>query len=184
MHTTASKILLIAFCLVSTSLSATQVFPQTHSTDELVLQKRGEYRYLYRMFFKLYDAALFTTKNAKPSEILAAKVPFHLNFKYLRTIEKSIILKSASQMLERNLSAAELKSISDRVNQINRAYSTVGKGDSSLLTYIPEVGTTLRINDKPVITIEGQDFAQLYFQIWLGEKPISEPMKTVLIGTE
>lgn len=171
-----------ACALATTSSQGAPEFPSSYQIGEQNYEKRGEYRYVYRVFFKLYDAALFAEASASPTDIFDAKVPFHLSFQYLRTIDKSIILESASKMLSKNLSDAELESIADRVDQINTAYQTVDEGDSSSLTYQPGIGTTLKINEKPVITIEGKDFAQLYFQIWLGDYPISKPMKAVLIG--
>jgi hypothetical protein len=40
------------------------------------------------------------------------------------------------------------------------------------------------INGSPIITIEGKDFAQLYFKIWLGEKPLSNSLKDALLGSD
>jgi len=85
-------------------------------------------------------------------------------------------------MLEKNLNSQELAQIAERVGRLNAAYQTVKEGDQSSLTYLPETGTTLRINGAPVITIEGQDFARLYFTIWLGEQPISVPLREHLLG--
>ncbi len=144
--------------------------------------KLGEYRYVYRMFFKLYDAALFVSPDAEPSTILNAETGFRLQFRYLRKIDKSIILKSSAKILEKNLSEIELAQIADRVDHINKAYRSVGSGDRSSLTYIPGRGTTLRINGDYVTTIEGQDFARLYFKIWLGEQSLSPSLTKSLLG--
>ena len=157
-------------------------FPDSVEIDALKLTKRGEYRYVYRFFFQLYDVALYTSEIASTADILAAETDFRLQFRYLREIEKSIILKSADRMLEKNLSEAELQQIADRVDQINAAYTTVRDGDRSSLTFQRDNGTTLRINGEPVVTIEGDDFARLYFQIWLGKQPISPSLRDALLG--
>ena len=159
-------------------------FPETIalSSGERALSKLGEYRYVYRVFFKLYDAALYVSPLAKPDDVLKAKTSYRLQFRYLREIEKSIILESSAKMLEKNLNSQELAQIAERVGRLNAAYQTVKEGDQSSLTYLPETGTTLRINGAPVITIEGQDFARLYFTIWLGEQPISVPLREHLLG--
>jgi len=146
------------------------------------MQKLGDYRYVYRFFFDLYDAALFAPQAQDGADVLQATTSFHLQFRYLREIEKSIILQSADRMLERNLSAEQLTQIAERVDRINQAYTTVRKGDQSSLTYQPGTGTTLRINGKPGVTIEGEDFARLYFRIWLGPQPISNSLKASLLG--
>lgn len=149
---------------------------------EATLTKRGEYRYVYRMFFKLYDAALYASPDAETNHILEARASYRLQFRYLREIDKSIILESSAKMLRKNLSPEQLNQITARVDRLNAAYRTVRKGDHSSLTYQPGIGTTLSINGRPVITIEGEDFARLYFTIWLGEQPISDSLKRKLLG--
>jgi len=159
-------------------------FPETIElgSSESALNKLGEYRYVYRVFFKLYDAVLYAAPGASPSDVLSATTRYRLQFRYLRTIDKSIILESSAKMLERNLQRAELAQISERVERLNEAYQTVNEGDHSSLTYQPGIGTTLTINGVPVITIEGEDFARLYYRIWLGAHPISESLRENLLG--
>jgi len=162
--------------------SGSELFPPRVKALDQSFEKLGEYRYVYRFFFELYEAALFTEPGAGADDVLNANRAFHLQFRYLREIDKAIILKSADRMLGKNLSEAERASIAGRVDKINQAYTSVGDGDTSSLTYKPGKGTTLTINDEPVITIEGEDFAKLYFQIWLGEQAISESLKQNLLG--
>ena len=147
------------------------------------LVKKGEHRYFHNMFFKVYDIALYTKKNAKIEEVLDAKTIYRLEFRYLRKIDKSIILKSSVKMLAKNLTPDEHVRIRSRLNGLINAYQTVEKGDHSSLTYQPGIGTTLNINGSPIVTIEGEDFARLYFAIWLGELPISKNLKRDLIGS-
>ena len=175
---------LLLFGLAASDLEAStdQLFPEQISVAEQEFQKLGEYRYVYRFFFNLYDAALFLPKNKTGEDVLQATTSFHLQFRYLREIDKNIILESADQMLEKNLSPAERKQIAERVDRINLAYTTVRDGDMSSLTYQPGIGTTLKINGDPKLTIEGEDFARLYFRIWLGPKAISTSLKDNLLG--
>jgi hypothetical protein len=175
-------------CMAGTHNSSARApepsFPNTIQVESgaPTLIKLGEYRYVYRIFFKLYDAALYAPADTEPEDVLTARTSYRLQFRYLRELNKSIILESSAKMLKRNLSAQELAQIAKRVARLNAAYTTVKGGDQSSLTYQPEVGTTLRINGKPVVTIEGDDFARLYFQIWLGERPISESLRESLLG--
>lgn len=179
------NLLIVLLSLFVLNLSARKPEPSFRNTievDESELIKRGEYRYVYRFFFELYDAALYAPKGASAAKIIEANTDFRLQFRYLREIEKSIILKSADRMLEKNLSETEREQIAQRVDTINEAYTTVRDGDRSSLTFQQDIGTTLRINDESVVTIEGSDFAQLYFQIWLGEQPISQSLRDALLG--
>lgn len=148
------------------------------------LSQMGEYRFVYRVFFKLYDAALYSTAPAvqDPAKLLSGEYGVHLEFDYLREITKFIVLKSSEKILPKNMTEEEFESIRERVDRINSAYRTVQKGDSSALTYLPDYGTTLWINNESILTIPGADFARLYFRIWLGEYPISDNMRDSLLG--
>ena len=174
-------IILLQLNPVGLLYSATET--ATLSAVKSSLNEAGNYRFVYRMFFKLYDARFYTdaTQTTITDELLNGKNALLLEFDYLRKIKESIILESSEKILANNMSPAELASIRDRVDQINAAYRTVDKGDRSALSYHPGKGTTLWINDAPITTIEGKDFARLYFRIWLGEYPISGPMRDTLL---
>lgn len=177
-------LLLLGLMAPRAEATAEALFPQEITLAEESFQKLGEYRYVYRFLFDLYDAALYAPADATAEEVLAAATPFRLQFRYLRTIDKTIIMKSADRMLEKNLSPEEKAQIGDRVARINEAYTTVNAGDTSSLTYQTSRHTTLKINGEPKLTIEGEDFAKLYFRIWLGPHPISKSLKANLLGRD
>ncbi|MFQ3241115.1 MAG: hypothetical protein ACI9A1_001187 [Lentimonas sp.] len=157
----------------------------SHPLSERV-HARGSYRYVYAMLFKLYDLTLYTDapKQADLTTQLKGEHTLQLDFTYLRTIRKSIILESAEKMLQRNLSPNEYTSIAERLEQLNAAYTTVHKGDKSQLSYQKGQGTRLTINGQHIITIAGDDFGPLYFRIWLGKHPISTEMRDQLLVSE
>lgn len=176
-----TALLILLLPTLAASADSAERFPKEITVDGRNLVKLGEYRYVYRIFFKLYEVALYCEAGAGADDVLSAATSFRLQFRYLREIEKAIILESADKMLSKNLSVAEKDAIAARVETINRAYTTVREGDRSSLTYIPDVGTTLAINGKKVITIEGRDFAKHYFKIWLGDTPISTELRDRLL---
>ena len=183
-HFPIAKLTRACLCLAALNLcwsGSTLANERAPTPSGSSLEARGNYRYVYKFFFKLYDIELFAAPNAKRAEILDADVSIKLEFLYHRTINKSIIIDSAGKMLARNLSPMQLALISERVSAINSAYTTVNQGDRSSLHYQPEIGTTLNINGRDIITIPGADFAQHYFKIWLGPQPISASMKAALL---
>jgi hypothetical protein len=165
-------------------LASQQACASINKIDSEQIQARGSFRLVYAMLFKLHDSTLYTDapKKVTPTKLLSGQYALRLDFTYLRTIKKSIILKSADKMLQRNLSPAELASITDRVLELNAAYTTVQKGDHSSLSYRKGHGTKLEVNNREIITIDGDDFGPLYFRIWLGERPISTDMRDNLLG--
>ena len=163
--------------LAVSSIEANNLSP----VDTNPLQPRGSYRYLYHGIFKVYDATLFAPPGVNPKAILAADCQFELQLHYLRNIKKNTILKSANRMLEKNLAPDELRQIQEQVDKLHQAYTDVRSADRAALHYHPNHGTTLFLNDKPCITLKGKDFARLYFQIWLGQRPVSPAMRENLL---
>ena len=50
--------------------------------------------------------------------------------------------------------------------------------------YIPGEGVTVHKNGEPVGTIEGLDFKQAVFGIWLGNDPADKGLKKKMLGLE
>ena len=179
-----SSVILVSLCFLLTNhLSYAESDSTSLNEVKTSLSPAGNYRYVYAMLFKLYDAVLYTDaeQTTNINKILNGENALLLQFDYLRKIKKSIILESSEKLLVENMSPVELASIKDRVDRLNAVYRTVNKGDSLALSYIPDKGTTLWINGEPMITIEGKDFPQLYYRIWLGEKPASTEMRNALL---
>jgi hypothetical protein len=55
-------------------------------------------------------------------------------------------------------------------------------GETMSFTYVPGKGTTLSHNGKDLLTVEGKDYADAIFLLWLGPKPPSEDLKKGLLG--
>lgn len=176
----------ILFAFLASLLALQSSLAATDSTLKEIkarLGQAGSYRFVYRMFFKLYDASFYTdaAEITDIDSLFNGENTVLLEFDYLRQIKKSIILESSEKILANNMTPVELASIQERVDQINAKYKTVTEGDRSALSYVPGEGTTLWINGEQEITIEGNDFARLYFRIWLGERPISKQMRDELL---
>ena len=130
---------------------------------------------------KVYDATLHVGAEETPARALS-DVPLRLRFVYHRGFTAEEIAKGGDKLLSRNVDAATLAALRERLDLINRSYRDVKPGDSYTLTYVPGKGTTLRLNDAVLVTIPGQDFYAAYFRIWLGDNPISKPMRDALLG--
>jgi hypothetical protein len=56
--------------------------------------------------------------------------------------------------------------------------------DGSVTTYVyaPGAGTVVNRDGKDVATIEGKEFAEVLFSLWLGPKPPSEELRSGMLG--
>ena len=55
-------------------------------------------------------------------------------------------------------------------------------GDEMIFDYIPGKGTSVIIKGKNKGTIQGEDFMNALFAIYVGDHPASEQMKQGLLG--
>ena len=135
-------------------------------------------RYLFVL--KAYVAALYLPADVAAEQALA-DVPKRLEISYLVAIRGEDFDKGAAPVLRRNLTAAELERLQQRLDRLNAAYRDVQPGDRYALSYHPGRGTELSLNGIPLVTIEGADFAAAYFGVWLGREPIDNDLKKSLL---
>jgi hypothetical protein len=52
------------------------------------------------------------------------------------------------------------------------------------LTHLPGTGTLLALNGTLIGVIDGADFAEAYFRIWLGDRPIDVSLRDQLLDCD
>ena len=134
----------------------------------------------YKIVFRGYVVGLYLPEGADPGNALG-EVPKRLEFHYFWKIPGPEFGKAGEEILTRNVDRQTVTALRDRLDRINRAYKDVKPGDRYALTYRPGKGTELSFNGKPLVLVEGDDFAAAYFSIWLGKNPIDEGLKNELL---
>jgi hypothetical protein len=99
----------------------------------------------------------------------------------LRSLSTSQITEAISEGFEKN-SRASLGALKGRLDKLNSMMPNVQKGDQILLTYLPGKGTAVSAKGVDKGVIEGKDFADALFAVWLGANPIQADLKTSLLG--
>jgi hypothetical protein len=154
--------------------------PASLEEDGVLFLQTGVKTFRWKSVLKVYDAALHLGAGESPRRIFA-DIPTRLHLGYHRGFAAAEIVKGGDALLARNVDAATLAALRERLGLINRTYRDVKAGDSYTLTYVPDRGTTLRLNGAPLVTIPGHDFAAAYFRIWLGDDPISPSLRDTLL---
>ncbi len=147
----------------------------------LPLAGTGIARYGY--FIKVYAAALYAPEGLEPPALLSGDHPLRLEIHYLRELEAKVLAEAAEKVLKRQLPPARYQELQARIDRFHGFYQDVAEGDRYAMQYAPGAGTTLLRNGRPVGSVEGADFAAAYFGIWLGGNPLSEDLRTALLGT-
>jgi hypothetical protein len=158
-------------------------FEESASIDGRQVPLRGVALLRWLNIFKVYVAALYLPEGSASNDVLA-DIPKRLEISYLVSIPGPDFGKGAEAILERNILPDELARLRNRIDRLSAAYLDVKPGDRYALTYAPGKGTELSYNGRPLIFIEGADFAAAYFAIWLGEDPIDGEMRSKLINGE
>jgi hypothetical protein len=134
----------------------------------------------YLKVIKAYVAAVYLPEGVTSNNVLE-DVPKRLEISYLVSIKGSDFGKGAEPVLVRNQRPEELARLRSRIDRLNAIYRDVKPGDRYALTYLPGRGTELTLNGVPLTVIEGADFAEAYFGIWLGREPIDAKLKRDLL---
>lgn len=168
--------LVMVFGLPAMALS--NGFPRTLTLDNgTELYRVGEATFRWTVF-RVYDGAFFRERGVNGDRLYAK----HLELLYHTDISADRIIQGGNAILRRNVFAEQMAALQDRIDTINSAFRDVTRGDRFSLTFIPGTGTQLRFNGELLATIPGDDFAQAYFQIWLGDDPISDSFRDRLLG--
>jgi len=140
-------------------------FPSKSITGSAPLPLRAVARFSY-YFFKVYDGGLYYPPGNE--EISLGQQPIKLELVYLRDIEREDLIQPSIDYLKKHL-PNKFDSLAERLATINKEYQSVQAGDRYALEFFPGRGTTLYFNGEKKVNIEGGDFAEAYFGIWLSK---------------
>lgn len=129
--------------------------------------------------FHVFDLT-FSTRSANRESDPLGNFPKSLEFTYSRKISQNQLIQAADKILRNLYDEKKLATISLRMEELNTVYRDVDSGDRYTLLYDPEIGTTLSLNDKELVTIDGDDFQEIYFSIWLSNQSPFSQWETVL----
>ncbi|HSV54644.1 MAG TPA: chalcone isomerase family protein [Burkholderiaceae bacterium] len=136
---------------------------------------------------KGYAAGLYLTERAPTAAaVLQAKGPKRLQIRMLREARPADFNKALVSGMRKNATEAELRTLSDRIDQLERIIESIGgtkKGDTINLDFIPERGTTLSMNGAVKgDAIGGIDFYNALLEIFVGDHPVDAKLKKGLLG--
>lgn len=132
------------------------------------------------LFFDVAAGALYLPKGMTYDQ-WNGNASKRLELTYFYEVTNSDFVEAAWEGLNGNLTSQQLEALKPRIEQLHQNYQTVSPGDRYALTYIPGKGTSLALNGKLLVTIEGDDFAESYFKIWLGENAMNRRFRNQIL---
>lgn len=136
------------------------------------------------IFFDVYVGALYLEETSHDtSTILGKDGVRRVEMTMLRDLDKEKIVEAIREGFEKN-SKDKLPALKDRLDKfIAQMPDKVTKGQVLKLTYVPGKGTTVTGQGEKA-QIEGKDFADALFSVWLGAHPVDDGLKKGMLGLE
>lgn len=153
----------------------------TVAGQKLVLNGLG-IREATMMQIDVYVAGLYVEeKSSSGAKLASADTKKKLVLHFVRDVDKSDIVDAYKESFK-NAAGGNYSKLEPKLNKLLGMMSSIKEGQNQTYTYVPGKGVQVEVAGKTKGTIEGGDFAEAFFKIWLGDNPPNEGLKTGLLG--
>jgi chalcone isomerase-like protein len=175
----------LSFLLIAAAARGAEVagvkMPDTVTVEGKTLKLNGM-GLRKKVVFKVYVAGFYLeTPTKAPEAILASDQIRRMDLRVLRSLKAAQVTEAIEEGFEKN-SKAQMGALKDRLAKFSAMFSNVAEGDEILMTYVPGKGTSVSVRGVEKGTVEGKDFADALFAVWLGPHPVQEDLKKALLG--
>ena len=156
-----------------------------------VMKVNGEYLKMNgggvreKYWIDLYVGVLYLkNKTSDADKIMSADEPMAIKMRIVSGMVSNSKLEDAVRDGMEKSTGGNLDPVKDRMEEmIKKGFAEdVNDGDEFDIVYTPGTGTTLKKNNKDLVTLEGLDFKKAVFGIWLCDKPAQESLKKKMLG--
>lgn len=151
--------------------------------DEYLKMNGGGIREKY--WIDLYVGVLYLqNKTTDANKIMSADEPMAIKLRIVSGMVSNSKLEDAVRDGMEKSTGGNIDPIKDRMEtMIKKGFADdVNDGDEFDIIYIPGKGSTLKKNNKALVTVEGLDFKKALFGIWLCDDPAQESLKKKMLG--
>ena len=182
----------IGFAAGSTAFAATEVAgirvddEANVASQKLVLNGAG---IRTRLLFKVYVAALYLPqKKDNTKDVLALPGAKRVNVTMLREVSSDELGEALITGIRKNSTPDETRRFSLQLLAMGEVFGRIPrlkKGESFSVDWIPERGTLVMVDGKPVADpIPDQAFYDAILKIWLGDDPADSGLKPAMLGAK
>jgi long-chain acyl-CoA synthetase len=185
---------LLALALVAVSLLSAEgparaaacggvTMPPSVSADGITLHLNGlGLREATLLHLDVYVAGLYLPAAERDARrILASDAPRQVRLQLLRDVSAADMAANVEAGFRRAAGAAFPRN-AETLQRLVGLIPPLAKGDRFALTYLPGSGVRVEHGASLLGTLPGAEFARILFAIWLGEPPVSAPLKAGLLG--
>ncbi len=140
-----------------------------------------------RFFFNVYVAGLYLpSKTADARQVLSMNGPKRMSMTLMRHLSAAELSDALREGIGRNSTPAELSGIQSQLDTLIATMTAIGganSGDLLTIDFLADGATQVGLNGlargKP---IPGGDFQRALLNVWLGQNPVQDSLKTALLG--
>ena len=135
-----------------------------------------------KLMFKVYVAGLYLEQTSSDAnQVITSDQVRRVEMVMMRDLEKAKITEAVVAGFEKN-NADQMPALQSRLKRFNAGIADLEEGDRLTITYSPEKGTNLESRRGKTLTIEGKDFGDALFSVWLGAHPVDDDLKQEMLG--
>jgi hypothetical protein len=137
-----------------------------------------------KFIFDIYVCGLYLeVKTKNPIEIIKSLREKRIVMHFLYDeVTKEKLTAGWTDGFEENHSDKQMTGLKDRLDKFNAMFITVKKGNTIQLDFHSDSSLVVFINGKERGKINGHDFQQALLRIWLGEEPVTNDLKSAMLG--
>lgn len=134
-----------------------------------------------KYFVDIYVGGLYLpSRTTSSSKAVTQDVPKRITMHFIyKEVTAEQMAETFHEGLEKQGNPPELAA---RMAKLESLLTDVHQGDVVQLDYVPGAGTSLTINGTTKGTIEGADFMQAIWAIYVGENPANKKLKEGMLG--
>lgn len=139
-----------------------------------------------KLFFKLYTIGLYLpSKSSDVKALLSSDEMIAVRFEITSDMINSENMSEAINEGFDKSTDGNTKVLRTRIDNLLKTFSSepIVPGNIFELVYVSGKGTEIYKNGTLKTTIQGKDFKQAVFGIWLGDNPINGGLKKDLLGS-
>ncbi len=169
-------------CLAST-LPAVEVsgrmVPDRAMVAESEVPLRGARMLRWKWLVDLYVTALYLPPAA--TDAVAAS-PKRLRMEYARAFTREDMVRATEETIGNGRPAEEKTAYAATLVTWNALYPAPAKGDVLTFDHLPDGTLVMALDGRELGRVRDEAFARALFAIWIGDHPVQESLRDVLIG--
>lgn len=130
------------------------------------------------LFFEVYDVRLLADSKA-----FSWKNKFQLEFEYKREVKKESVIESSVKEIRRQSNVLD-KDINRWQEYLEQSIHPVQEGSQATVSWNPNGQITFHYQSSEPTTIEDENFARAFLNIWLGEETSQPKLRNQLLGEQ